>query len=85
VAQSGDLPAGASIERSTGAWGHVVKWADGTVLMTRTVTIDINDTAAQDFTYPQALSTVLDGNVIGADATEAAGSAQRRALADMAV
>jgi hypothetical protein len=85
VAQSGGLPTGAIIERSTGAGGDVVKWADGTVMMTRTVTIDINDTAAQDFTYPQALSTVLGGSVIGADATEAAGSAQRRALADMAV
>ncbi|MEO1019060.1 MAG: DUF2793 domain-containing protein [Pseudomonadota bacterium] len=88
VTQSGGLPTGAIIERSTTASGNFVKWADGTVMMSRTVTVDINTTNVQDFAYPDAIATVLGGGFVGADAGEAQGVGsvpRREAMAKLAI
>jgi hypothetical protein len=42
------LPTGAIVD-STSPAGTVIKWADGTIMMMRTVTIDISSSGPQDF------------------------------------
>lgn len=88
VGQVGGVPTGAIIERSTSAAGTVIKWADGTLMMMRTVTIDIGSSGPQDFDYPAPLTTVTGGSAIGADAGQSSGTGgveRRQALADLAV
>lgn len=88
VDQTGGLPTGAIIERYTTTGGNVVKWADGTIIMTHTVTVDINTSAPQDFDYPDAITTVLGGGFIGADAGQSSGDGgfeRRQAMAGLAV
>ncbi len=88
VSQAGGLPTGAIIERTTTGSSNVVKWADGTVMMSRMVTVDINSADSQDFAYPDTIATVLSGGFIGGDANDAngVGSVPRReGLASLAV
>ncbi len=88
VAQAAGLPTGAIIERNTTAAGNVVKWADGTIMMSRTVTVDIDSVVSQIFSYPDVITTVLGGGFIGAKASEASGtgsSLRRQAMANLTV
>jgi uncharacterized protein DUF2793 len=88
VTQAAGLPTGAIIERSTSAAGHVVKWADGTIMMSRTVTVDINSASSQVFSYPDVIATVLGGGFIGAKSNEASGTGsvpRRQAMANLTV
>ena len=88
VAMNAGQPAGGVIERGADAGGEWVKWADGTVLVTREVTVDINSTALQSFAYPVALTSVTGGGHVGSDSAEAAGTGatqRREALAMLAL
>ena len=85
VGQSNGQPTGALMERNASGQGHVIKCADGTMMMSRQVTIDTNSTAAQTFDYPETPATVLSGSAVGADASEAADIVKRQALAEVAV
>jgi Protein of unknown function (DUF2793) len=88
VSQAAGLPTGAIIERSTTAAGHVVKWADGTIMMSRTVTVDISTGGPQDFPYPDVITTVLGGGFIGADASQSSGTGaveRRQAMAGLSI
>ncbi len=85
VSQTGGTATGAVIESVDGAGGRAVKWADGTMMMTRRVTFDMNESAAQSFAYPQLPASVLAGAVAGADAAEAGDATKRQALADLAL
>lgn len=88
VSQAGGLPTGAILERTTTADGHVVKWADGSIMMSKTVTVDIGTGSPQDFDYPDTIAMVLGGGFVGAKPSEASGTGavdRRQAMADMAV
>ena len=80
VAMTGGVPSGGVIERGADAGGEWVRWADGTALVTREVTIDMGTDAAQNFDFPIALTTVLSGGSVGSDANESSstGSLDRR-------
>ena len=88
VSMAGGVPAGAVIERGSGASGEWVKWADGTALVTRQVTIDINTDGAQDFGFPIPLSLTRSGGYVGSNASESSGTgslSRREAMAMMAL
>ncbi|WP_313522504.1 hypothetical protein [Shinella sp.] len=55
VSQSGGVPTGAIVERGSNANGEYVKFADGTLICTKTVTIDTSDVNTQ--TYRMQLTT----------------------------
>ena len=62
VSQSGGVPTGAIFERGSNTNGRYVRWADGTQLCQRTVTIDATSTTRQDFSYPAAFVGVDSGS-----------------------
>lgn len=57
VSQSSGVPTGAIIERGSNSNGEYVKFADGTLLMTRRVNLDLTSTSIQDFDYPISVIT----------------------------
>lgn len=85
ASQSGGVPTGAVIERGTNAMGDYVKWADGTMICTRKVTIDTSTIANQPFDYAMPMVTHLTASASGAnvaemDSTLRAGGAVRRKI-----
>ena len=52
VSESGGVPTGAIIERGSNSNGEFVRYADGTQICWRTVGIDTDSTANQEFNYP---------------------------------
>jgi len=91
VSQSGGVATGSVIERGTTGQGDYVKWADGTMMCFRDVTIDINSVARQDFDFAQPLVTPLGASVCGANVAEMdgtlrpGGAKRRRALGELSV
>ena len=53
VSQSGGVPTGAVIEEGSNGTGRWTKFADGTLLMQRTVSVDVTSTSAQIFAFPR--------------------------------
>ena len=51
VSQSGGVPTGAIIERGSNANGEFVKYADGTMICTRLVNVDLTITSSQVFSW----------------------------------
>ncbi len=83
ASQTGGIPTGAVIERGSNAMGDYVKWADGTMICTRKVTIDTSTIANQPFDYPIPMATHLTASASGAniaemDSTLRTGGAVRR-------
>lgn len=83
TSQTGGIPTGAVIERGSNAMGDYVKWADGTMICTRKVTIDMSTIANQPFDYPMPMVTHLTASASGAniaemDSTLRTGGAVRR-------
>ncbi|SEK06359.1 Protein of unknown function [Cribrihabitans marinus] len=85
VAQIGGQPAGAILERGQTTQGHFVKWADGTMICSRTVTVDVDSSAPQLFDYPAPMATPLAVHAGGIDPAQASTAAQRRALGTLPV
>lgn len=83
ASQAGGVPTGAVMERGTNAMGDYVKWADGTMICTRRVTIDTSTIANQPFDYAMPMVTHLTASASGAnlaemDSTLRTGGATRR-------
>lgn len=68
VSRSGGVPTGAIIERGSNANGEYVKFADGTLLLSASVTPDWETAALQTFSFPASPvsgSTNVRGGVAG--------------------
>lgn len=66
VSQAGGVPTGAIVEAGSNANGQYVRWADGTMICTRNVTIlAASDTAGTSFPFPSAFSRFDGASIAG--------------------
>lgn len=61
VSQSGGVPTGAIIQRSSNANGEFVRFADGTQICSRVVRVDLSAGNGGDFDYPASFTDVNGG------------------------
>jgi hypothetical protein len=73
VSQSAGVPTGAIIERGSNANGEFVKYADGTMICTRSATVSLNSNSFQSFSLPATFVAIPAASIsFGRDASNPA-------------
>jgi len=65
VSESGGVPTGAIIERGSNSNGEFVKYADGTIICMRVVSVDFNNSGFVNFSYPASIVSEMGGSFAG--------------------
>ena len=65
VSESSGVPTGAIIERGSNANGRFERYADGTMICTRTVSHNLASTSSQSWSYPSSFFGTPNGGLSG--------------------